>query len=151
MTTSSASQSVDAPHFRIAQVSYARLEELLLNWARWCHGSTTPPEHVVVELDYEASGEEAQEARREPKPKPPMDWDGLMIERMVIKLPGTQRKVLQTEYVKVRRKRGETSDQLRDRKRRKLRMARWQYEDHLTQAKRMVANLLRRHAPEYCR
>jgi len=106
---------------------------------------------VVVELDYEASGEEAQDARREPKPKPPMDWDGLTIERMVIKLPGTQRKVLQTEYVKVRRKRGETSDQLRDRKRRKLRMARWQYEDHLVQAKRMVINLLRRHAPEYCR
>ena len=133
------------------QVSHARLEELLLNWARWCHGSIFPGQCVVVELDYEASGEEAQDARREPKPKPPMDWDGLMIERMVIKLPGTQRKVLQTEYVKVRRKRGETSDQLRDRKRRKLRMAAWQYEDHLTQAKRMVANLLRRYAPEYGR
>jgi hypothetical protein len=132
-----------------AQVSRERLEELLLNWARWCHGSLFPRQGVVLELDYEAAGEAAQEARRQPNPVPPKDYDGLMIERMVIKLPETQRKVLHIEYVKVVRRRGETSDQLRDRKRRKLRMAGWQYEDHLTQAKRMLINLMRRHAPGY--
>jgi hypothetical protein len=132
-----------------AQVSHARLEELLLNWARWCHGRINLWGGVVLHLDYQAAGEEAQDARRQPKPKPPMDWDGLMIERMVIKLPQTQRKVLRTEYVTVNRRRGETSDQLRERKRRKLRMAAWQYEDHLCQAKRMVINLLRRHMPGY--
>ena len=132
-----------------AQVSLARLEELLQNWARWCHGSLFPRQGVVLELDYEAAGEEAQEARRQPNPVPPKDHEGLLIERLMIKLPEMHRKVLQVEYVKVRRRRGETSDQLHDRKRRKLRMPSWQYLDHLAQAKRMLINLMRRHMPGY--
>jgi hypothetical protein len=68
-----------------------------------------------------------------------------MVERMVIRLPVRERSVIQMDYVKCRRRRYETTDQWIDRKRRKLRMPRWQYEDSLRLAKQMVANLLRRH------
>lgn len=127
------------------RLSDERLEGLLANWARWCHGRLLSSERVVAELDYEAQGEEAQEARRTPKPPPPRDFDGLMVERMVIRLPVRERSVIQMDYVKCRRRRYETTDQWIDRKRRKLRMPRWQYEDSLRLAKQMVANLLRRH------
>jgi hypothetical protein len=127
------------------RLSDERLEELLSNWARWCHGRLVSSQHVVAELDYEAQGEEAQEARRQPNPVPPRDFDGLMVERMVIRLPVRERSVIQMDYVKCRRRRYETTDQWIDRKRRKLRMPRWQYEDSLRLAKQMVANLLRRH------
>jgi hypothetical protein len=126
-------------------VSPERVEELLANWARWCHGRLLSSERVVAELDYEAQGEEAQEARRQPNPVPPRDFDGLMVERMVIRLPVRERSVIQMDYVKCRRRRYETSDQWIDRKRRKLRMPRWQYEESLRLARQMVANLLRRH------
>lgn len=131
-----------------APVSRARLEELLQNWARWCHGSLFPRQGVTFELDYKAPGEGAQDERRQPKPMPPIDHEGIMIERLIIKMPETHRKVLRVEYALVRRRRGETSDQLHDRKRRKLHMPSWQYLDHLAQAERMLINLLHRHMPD---
>jgi hypothetical protein len=125
--------------------SQPSVEELLQNWARWCHGRVTSSQHVTAALDYEAQGEEAQEARRTPTPPPPRDFDGLMIERIVIRLPARERAVLQMDYVKCPRRKYETSDQWVDRKRRKLKMPRWQYEESLRLARQMVANLLRRH------
>jgi hypothetical protein len=130
-------------------VSGARLEELLLNWARWCRGSIVNAPDVVMGLDYEASGEEAQDARRQPNPVPPRDYDGLLIERMVIKLPERERRVLRVEYVYMPRRKIETIEQLRDRRRRRLKMPAWQYEDYLERAKRMVINLMHRHEPRY--
>lgn len=100
-----------------------------------------------MDLDYQASGEEASEARRQPNPVPPRDYDGLLIERMVIKLPALNRTVIQAEYVKMPRRKMETAEQLRNRRRRRLRIADWMYEDALRQAKAMLLNLLRRHHP----
>jgi hypothetical protein len=132
-----------------AQVSHARLEELLLNWARWCRGSIVNAPDVVMGLDYEAPGEEAMDARRQPDSVPPRDYDGLLIERMVIKLPERERRVLRVEYVYMPRRKVETIEQLRERRRRRLKMPAWQYEDYLARAKRMVINLMRRHEPRY--
>jgi hypothetical protein len=128
--------------------SHPSVEELLQNWARWCHGRIVSSQHVVAELPYEAQGEEAQEARRTPNPPAPRDFDGLMVERMVLRLPVRERSVLQMDYVKCRRRKYETTDQWTDRKRRKLKMARWQYEESLRLARQMVANLLRRYHPQ---
>lgn len=128
-------------------VSDETLEELLKNWARWCRGSIIPCGEAIGSLEggYEASGEEAQEARRQPKDTPPRDYDGLLVERMVIRMPKLERDVLRVEYVFMPRRKVETLDQLMERRRRRLKMPRWQYEEAVRRARNMVANLLRRH------
>jgi hypothetical protein len=127
-----------------APVSPARLEDLLLNWARWCRGSIANDPHVVAGLDYQASGEEAMDARRESKLVPPRDHDGLLIELIVSRLPELGRRVLRVEYVYMPRRKVETIEQLRERRRRKLRLPTWQYEDELMRAKQVISVVLPR-------
>ena len=129
-------------------VSPQRLEELLRNWARWCRGRTAPnPDDVLTSVwdQYQATGEEAEKAKREPRPVPPNEWDGLLVERMLIRMPEFEREILRAEYVHYPRRTGETEDQLQERRRRRMHLPRWMYADGLRRGKLMLTNLLRRH------
>lgn len=127
-----------------SRVSHEALEELLQNWARWCLGRVIVSGSVVLELEYRAAGDEALQARRTPNPGPPKDHDGLLIERLVNILPELQRRVIRVEYVHARRRQGETGEAWLERKRRRVRIPRWHYEETLRLARNHLAALLAR-------
>lgn len=124
------------------RVSHERLEELLKNWARWCRGSAVPSMPVVVDIGYLPPGEGAQEARREPKPPKTLDYEGLLVELAVNRLTPLQKNVVRVEYVLTIRRKDESADQLQERRRRRLRIPRLQYEESLRVAKAVLAQLI---------
>ena len=133
----------------------SELETLILQWRRWCywHDEAIGPEPFKLgSAERFWRSPQCWEAP-EPRQDEPKDRIGLGVERAVQRLPERPRAVLRMEYLGVAtyhgkrrfafREVGQSKEQLRDRKRRALRLSQRDYDDGLYDARTLLRNILK--------